>query len=154
MLGNPVCYRDGRTEGMPEEFFLESGRKGALCRIGYAGHGYQYLVSVVCHEEGRQCAVEGSRQVAFHARPVQLLPYGSANNEYSIASTSELLDAKARTWNFKLIRELGLPEHLFGEVVMPGTSRGFFETGNQGTDRNRLRGRSDCCSFARYGQCG
>ena len=48
LLGNPVCYRDSRTEGI-----LESGRKGALCRIGYAGHGHQYLVSVVCHEEGR-----------------------------------------------------------------------------------------------------
>lgn len=77
LLGNPVCYRDSRTEGMPDLFSY-------------------YLTGV-------------------------------ANNEYSIASTSELLDAKARTWNFKLIRELGLPEHLFGEVVMPGTSRGFLK---------------------------
>lgn len=78
---------------------------------------------------------------------------GVANNEYSIASTSELLDAKARTWNFKLIRELGLPEHLSAKWLCRELPAAF-ETGNQGTDRNRLRGRSDCCSFARYGQCG
>lgn len=76
LLGNPVCYRESYGRDA-RRVYLEGGRKGALCRIGYAGHGHQYLVSVVCHEEGRQCAVEGGRQVAFHARPVQLLPYGS-----------------------------------------------------------------------------
>ena len=40
------------------------------------------------------------------------------------ASTSELLDARKRTWNMPLIRELGFPEHLFGELLEPGTVRG------------------------------
>ena len=42
---------------------------------------------------------------------------GVPGNEYCIASTSELLDARRRTWNMSLIRELGLPEHLFGELL-------------------------------------
>ena len=45
--------------------------------------------------------------------------------EYTIASTSELLDARGRIWNFPLIRRLGLPERLFGPIVMPGTVRGM-----------------------------
>ena len=49
---------------------------------------------------------------------------GVANNEYCIASTSEMLDARKRTWNYPLIDSLGLPERLFGEIVMPGTVRG------------------------------
>lgn len=49
---------------------------------------------------------------------------GVPGNEYCIASTSELLDARRRTWNMSLIRELGLPEHLFGELLEPGTVRG------------------------------
>ena len=32
---------------------------------------------------------------------------GVANNEYSIASTSELMDIKARKWNYELIRPVG-----------------------------------------------
>ncbi len=49
---------------------------------------------------------------------------GVANNEYSIASTSELLDVRTRLWNRALIDRLGLPQRIFGEIVMPGTIRG------------------------------
>ena len=49
---------------------------------------------------------------------------GVANNEYCIASTSELLDAQSRNWSVDTIRALGLPEHLFGEIILPGTIRG------------------------------
>ena len=49
---------------------------------------------------------------------------GSASNEYTIASTSGLLDARTRSWNMELIRKAGLPEHIFGEIVMPGAVRG------------------------------
>ena len=49
---------------------------------------------------------------------------GTANNEYCIASTSELILAKERSWNWELIKRMGFPSHLFGEIVMPGTSRG------------------------------
>lgn len=52
---------------------------------------------------------------------------GVANNEYSIASTSELMDIKARKWNYELIRQLGLPEHIFCEIVMPGQERGVLK---------------------------
>jgi rhamnulokinase len=49
---------------------------------------------------------------------------GIAANEYTIASTSQLLDAKKRTWARGLIRKIGLPERIFGEIVEPGTALG------------------------------
>jgi rhamnulokinase len=49
---------------------------------------------------------------------------GKANNEYCIASTSELLDAKGREWSWETIEALGLPKKIFGEIVMPGSVRG------------------------------
>ena len=52
---------------------------------------------------------------------------GVANNEYSIASTSELMDIKARKWNYELIRQLGLPERIFCDIVMPGQERGMLK---------------------------
>ena len=62
------------------------------------------------------------------AKKALLRPLDEPNADpYYAVLEKELLDAKARTWNFKLIRELGLPEYLFGEVVMPGTSRGFLK---------------------------
>jgi rhamnulokinase len=49
---------------------------------------------------------------------------GTINNEYCIASTSELLDARQRDWSWQTIDALGLPRHIFGPIVMPGTVRG------------------------------
>jgi rhamnulokinase len=34
------------------------------------------------------------------------------------------LDAKKREWSLETIKALGLPEHIFGKIVMPGTVRG------------------------------
>ena len=47
---------------------------------------------------------------------------GVSNNEYCIASTSELLDARRQTWNDELIGKW-IACHLFGEIVMPGCVR-------------------------------
>lgn len=49
---------------------------------------------------------------------------GEANNEYTIASTSELLNATTKDWDWETIDQLGLPRHIFGKIVMPGTVRG------------------------------
>ena len=47
---------------------------------------------------------------------------GVANNEYCIASTSELLDARQRNWSDNLISELGLPRQLLVKSFFPELS--------------------------------
>ena len=50
---------------------------------------------------------------------------GVAHNEYTIASTSGLLDAKTRGWDARLLQQRGLPEKLFAEAPVPsGTPLG------------------------------
>ena len=49
---------------------------------------------------------------------------GTKQTEYTIASTSQLLDAKERNWSWEIIDKLGLPKEMFGEIVQPGTSAG------------------------------
>lgn len=41
--------------------------------------------------------------------------------EHTLASTSGLFDQKRGDWHWKLLSRLGLPEHIFPPVVMPGT---------------------------------
>jgi rhamnulokinase len=44
---------------------------------------------------------------------------GIKKNEYTIASTSSLLDAKTKNWSKKIIKQLGLPQHIFCEIAQP-----------------------------------
>lgn len=65
-----------------------------------------------------------------HAERILTLPdlfgyffTGRAYSEFTIATTTQLIDPFTGGWNGRLIRALGLPEHLFGEIVLPGTRR-------------------------------
>lgn len=127
LLGNPVCYRDSRTEGMPEEFFSKVNVAAHYMESGTQVMAINTLFQLYAMQKENNALLKVADKLLFMPDLFSYYLTGVANNEYSIASTSELLDAKARTWNFKLIRELGLPMHLFGEIVMPGTSRGFLK---------------------------
>lgn len=127
LVGNPVCYRDSRTDGMPEQVF---GRIDP--RTHYAVAGTQ-VMAINTLFQLYAMKLEGNPQLEIADKLLfmpDLFSYfltGVANNEYSIASTSELMDIRNCRWNYPLIRELGLPEHLFCDIVMPGESRGVLK---------------------------
>ena len=49
---------------------------------------------------------------------------GEKKAEYSIASTTQLLDAKKGEWSDEVIEALGIPKHIFPEIVPTGTKIG------------------------------
>lgn len=123
LIGNPVCYRDARTEGMVERMFrtLDPAEH-------YAVTGIQVMpINTVA----QLLSLKGSAQLQSAAHLLfmpDLFSYfltGDISNEYCIASTSELLDARRRDWSMDTIHALGLPGHIFGKIVMPGTVRGI-----------------------------
>ncbi len=124
LLGNPVCYRDERTEGLPEELF-----DAASLPVHYAEAGIQVmpintLYQLYSMKKSDDTRLEVADKLLFMPDLFSYYLTGVANNEYSIASTSELLDVRTRLWNRALIDRLGLPQRIFGEIVMPGTIRG------------------------------
>lgn len=123
LLGNPICYRDQFTVGLPEELH------GDNVAAHYAVAGIQVMpINTIYQLYGLKkegdVRLDVADKLLFTPDLFSFFLTGVANNEYSIASTSELLDARSRNWNRELIARLGLPQHLFGEIVMPGTRRG------------------------------
>ena len=122
LLGNPVCYRDARTAGIPEQV-----AKIIDPTSHYATTGIQVME---INTLSQLYSMKGSAQLDAAAHLLfmpDLFSYfltGTINNEYCIASTSELLDAQKRDWSWETIEALGLPKHIFGPIVMPGTVRG------------------------------
>ena len=50
---------------------------------------------------------------------------GEKGTEYTIATTTQLYDPTARDWDWKTIRQLGIPEHIFTKIDKSGTIRGY-----------------------------
>lgn len=124
LLGNPVCYRDQRTDGLPEEVFSEQNLKLHYAEAGIQVMPINTLYQLYSMKKSGDAALQVAEKLLFMPDLFSYYLTGIANNEYSIASTSELLDAKKRDWNRALIADLGLPQRLFGDIVMPGTVRG------------------------------
>lgn len=124
LLGNPVCYRDSRTDGMPEQVFARIDPSAHYAVAGTQVMAINTLFQLYAMKQEGSPLLDVADRLLFMPDLFSYFLTGVANNEYSIASTSELMDIRACRWNESLMRELGLPEHLFGDIVMPGTSRG------------------------------
>ena len=124
LLGNPVCYRDARTDGMPDKVFqILDAQKHYAC-TGIQVMPINTLFQLYSMKQNQDAQLEVARQLLFMPDLFSYFLTGVANNEYCIASTSELLNAKSRNWSFDTIHSLDLPEHLFGKIILPGTIRG------------------------------
>ncbi|MEP7765707.1 rhamnulokinase family protein [Sanguibacter sp. 25GB23B1] len=123
LLGNPVHYRDGRTAGVPERVFA---------RVSAADHyAVNGLQTQPFNTEFQLVAAGGSAQLAA-ARQMLLVPdllgywlTGAAVAEVTNASTTGLLDVRARQWSTHLLARLAVHfddvAHLLPRLVEPGT---------------------------------
>ncbi|WP_033439341.1 rhamnulokinase [Saccharothrix sp. NRRL B-16314] len=119
LLGNPVHYRDARTDGVPEAVHA---RVPAAELYGVTG-----LQVLPFNTVYQLAAARGTPQLAA-ARQLLLIPdllghwlTGARVTEVTNASTTGLLDARTRTWSAELLSRLGIAEGLFTPLVEPGT---------------------------------
>ncbi len=125
LICNPLCYRDEAVEGLPEEFFASRSRQEHYAVNGTQVMAINTLFRLMALRRDAPALLGAARHLLFMPDLFSFFLTGKPNNEYTIASTSELLDARTRDWDYALIDELGLPRHIFGEIVQPGTSRGM-----------------------------
>ena len=122
VLGLPFHYRDDRTDGMIERAFERVPAE----RL-YAAAGIQTMpintVFQLLADEG-SAALEAAQRIALTPDLLALWLCGELANERTNASTTGLLDARSGEWATEVIRELGLPERLFGPLAEPGTELG------------------------------
>lgn len=124
LLGNPVCYRDARTKGMPEEVFKQIDPSAHYAINGTQVMEINTLFQLYSLKKANSPQLEKAAHLLFTPDLFSYYLTGEANNEYTIASTSELLNATTKDWDWETIDQLGLPRHIFGKIVMPGTVRG------------------------------
>ncbi|WP_105969647.1 rhamnulokinase [Streptomyces geranii] len=122
LLGNPVHYRDARTEGVAEKVWA-SVPAAEL----YAATGLQYAPFNTLYQ---LTAARGSQQLASAERLLlipDLLTYwltGEAGTELTNASTTQLIDPRTRDWAHDLARKLDIDLGLFAPLRQPGDPAG------------------------------
>ena len=118
LIGSVHCYRDSRTDGVLESVTAQVGRE----RI-YSTTGIQFLFFNTIYQ---LVSAIGTPEYVSAAKFL-LLPdllnnhlVGSSSSEITNASTTQLLDATSRQWDFDLIEELNLRTDIFPELHEAG----------------------------------
>jgi rhamnulokinase len=122
LISNPYHYRDPRTEGMEKKAFDRMPREEI-----YGVTGIQFLPINTLYQ---LLAMEGSPLLG-PAQTLLLIPdligfwlTGEKACEFTIASTTQLCDARSGGWARDLIEKMGFPGHIFAEIIQPGTQLG------------------------------
>ncbi|GGW93608.1 carbohydrate kinase [Streptomyces malachitofuscus] len=127
LLGNPVHYRDGRTDGIAERVWATVPADEL-----YAATGLQYAPFNTLYQ---LAAARGSAQLARAERLLlipDLLTYwltGEQGTELTNASTTQLIDPRTRDWAHGVADRLGIDLGLFAPLRRPGDPAGTLRPG-------------------------
>ena len=124
LLALPVHYRDARTEGVMDEAFAIVSREELFGLTGIAFNSFNTLFQLLAMKRDRDPALDAARTLLFMPDLLAYCLTGVKGVEYTIASTSQLLDPERRDWSDAVFDRFGLPRHLTLPVDRPGAPRG------------------------------
>ncbi len=121
LLGNPVHYRDSRNDGMMEKAFETVPRGELFRRTGLQFMPFNSLFQLLALKTAGSPQLEIATSLLFMPDLLNYWLTGTNAAEYTIASTSQMLDARQRTWDERLLSKLGLPPKILPDIISPGT---------------------------------
>ena len=124
LLGLPVHYRDDRTLGMREKVREVIPDAELFERTGLAYNQFNTLYQLYAMKLEGDPVLDSAADLLFMPDLLAYFLTGKKGTEYTIASTSELINPYTRDWDIPLLERLGIPTGFLGEVKLPGTVRG------------------------------
>ena len=124
LLENPVHYRDKRTSGLVEESFKSVPRQKMYDITGIQFMELNTLFQLISLKKQRPEMLERADKMLFMPDLFAYFLTGKMCSEYSIASTSQLIDINTRSWSKELLDAFGIKESLFASLTEPGTQLG------------------------------
>ena len=121
VLGNTVAYRDGRTKGMDEEVYKVISESELYGRNGIQKQLFNSIYQLMAIKKETPQLLERAECFLMIPEYLNYRLTGVAMNEYTNATTTQLVNAKTQDWDFELMEMLGLPTKIFGELNMPKT---------------------------------
>jgi rhamnulokinase len=124
LLGNPFHHRDRRTEGMMERAFQRVPREEIFERTGIQCMSLNTLYQLLAMAEARAPALEAAQTFLTMPDLFNFWLSGRKVCEFTNATTTQMYDQRAKDWARAMLSRLGLPTHIFPEVIPPGTVLG------------------------------
>lgn len=120
ILGAPYAYRDPHTDGMPEKYFGIVPREKVYGLTGIQVMNFNSLYQLFALKQAGSSLLEAASEMLFMPDALSYLLTGNKVVEYTIASTSQILNPKTKQFEAQLLEAAGVSPSILGEIVMPG----------------------------------
>ncbi|MBW6535047.1 MAG: rhamnulokinase [Mariniphaga sp.] len=124
LSGLPFAYRDHRTDNSMEQFFQRMSKKETYLLSGIQFMQFNTLFQLFASVQNGDVELKTAEKLLFTPDALNYLFTGVQKNEYSIASTSQMLKPGKPEWEYKLFDAAGIDRKLGGDIVLPGTLLG------------------------------
>ncbi len=124
LLGEAVAYRDSRTDGIDRIVDSLISEKEIYQRTGIQKQMFNTIYQLMALKEENPEQLLKAKFLLMIPDYFNFLLTGVKKQEYTNATTTNLVNAADRKWDYGLIETLGLPKTLFKPLYMPGTTVG------------------------------
>ncbi len=121
LLENPIHYRDKRTDGMIELACQKMDRDKIYDITGIQFIYFNTLFQLLSLRENRPELLERADKMLFMPDLFNYLLTGNMAAEYSIATTSQMVDLAAHEWSDEIFEKMRFPRDIVCPLVKPGT---------------------------------
>ena len=124
ILGNTVAYRDDRTEGLMEEVFKIIPKDMLYLYTGIQFQRFNTIYQLMAIKKKNPENLKKAKTFLMIPDYFNFLLTGKKVNEYTNATSTQLVNSFDRTWDENILDSLGINRDIFQEIKLPKTSLG------------------------------
>lgn len=124
ILGLPRSYRDPYTVGALEKYFKIVPREEVYDLTGIQIMNFNSLFQLYAAKKENSSALNAAKNILFIPDALSYLLTDKKVCEYTIASTSQMLNPRTRKFETKLLEAIGIDSSILSPVIMPGETIG------------------------------
>lgn len=119
-IGDAIAYRDGRTAGMDTKVYEKIEEERLYERTGIQKQIFNTIYQLMALKEQRPQDLQKASSLLMIPDYFHFLLTGKKVQEYTNATTTQLVSPKTNDWDEELIETLGYPREIFQEIRTPG----------------------------------
>lgn len=121
ILGQPIAYRDPYTNDIPKEFYEKISKKDLYRKTGIQIMNFNSVFQLYALNRKQASAFSASDKMLFIPDALSYMLCGKAVCEYTIASTSQMLNSQTKRIDCEILDIIGIDETKIPDLIMPGT---------------------------------
>jgi rhamnulokinase len=123
-LGNPVHYRDPRTDGLLEQAFKVVPRTEIFAQTGLQFMQFNTLFQLWAMRRSGTDLLDRAQRLLMMPDLFNWLLTGVKANELTNATTTQFYNPRTKDWCRQLLAAFEIPDRILGPISPPGTTLG------------------------------